>query len=169
MSIYAQAVQSGVSSLQLMATGENAATKAAYNQAYQIASKRINIAEAKHTAELNVSAIEQDKVLSNTHIRLQQDQAEANAIVNAAVAGVEGGSVDDVLYDTERNEAMAIHANKQRTEQQKEQQLAVIGTQQSALLSIEEPDIDYFGNLLQAFSSFELDDTDISEALSNKK
>lgn len=168
MSLYKQAVQSGVSSLQLLATGENAATKSAYNASYKAAAQRINIANAKHTAQLNISAIEQDRILSNTQIRMQQDQAEANAIVNAAVAGVEGQSIEDVIYDTEKNEALASNTVNRKAEQATEQQLAAIATQQSALLSVDEPDIDYTGDLLLAFSSFSMDDFKIHEALTSQ-
>lgn len=166
--MYAQAAMSGMSALQLMATGENAQTKAAYNEAYAIAAQKSNIREAKHTAELNIAAIKQDKITSNTQIRMAQDQAEAMALVNAAAAGVEGGSVEDVLYETEKNEAFALNSANRKAEQATESQLAQIGSQASSLLAIQEPEISYVGELMSAFSSFELGDLEIGEALSSE-
>lgn len=168
MTMYMQAVQSGVSALELAFTGDNAQTRAAYNQAYQVAAQKAAIQEAKHAAELNVAAIEQDKVTSNTQIRMAQDQAEARAIVNAATAGVEGGSVEDVVYETEKNEAFAINSASRQSEQATESQLAIIGSQSSALLAVQEPEISYVGDLMQAFSSFEMSDLKTSEALSSE-
>lgn len=163
-----QAMQSGMSGLEIAFTGENAQTRAAYNQAYQAAAQRASILEAKHAAELNIAAIEQDKITSNTHIRMAQDQAEAMAIVSAATAGVEGGSADDVIYETKKNEAFALNNASRKSEQAKESQLAIVGSQSSALLAVQEPEISYAGELMQAFSSFELSDLETSEALDSE-
>lgn len=142
---------------------------ASYNAAYAAAARRTAIAEAKHTAELNISAIQQDKITSNSNISMKQMQAEAATKVNAATAGVEGGSVNSVLYDTERNKAFALNAMNAQAEQAQNQQVAQIGSQQSALLSVTEPQSslanDITGNLMDAFSSFEMKDLDIAEAL----
>ena len=165
--MYAQAAMSGMSALQLMGTGENAETKAAYNQAYAEAAHKAAIREAKHTAELNIAAIKQDKITSNTQISMAQDQAEARAIVSAAAAGVEGGSVDDVIYETKKNEAFALNSANRRAEQATESQLAQIGSQSSSLLAIQESEISYVGELMSAFSSFEMSDLDTGEALSS--
>lgn len=168
MSLYAQAASSGMSSLQLMATGENAATKTAYNQAYAVAAQRSAIQNARHTAQLNISAIERDKILSNTAIQLKQNQAKAMILVNAAAAGVEGGSVNDTINETEKNESLAISMSNQRAEQAKESQLAAIGSQSSSLLAIQDTEISLVGEMMKAFSSFELEDLRVSEALNNK-
>lgn len=167
MSIYMMAAQQGISSLELMATGENAQTRAAYNEAYNVAAKKAAIREARHTAQLNISAIEQDKITSNTRVRMAQDQAKAMAIVNAAAVGIEGGSFEDMIYETEKNEAFALSSMSKKAEQAQEGQLAAIGSQTSNLLSIQEPEISYTGELLAAFSSFELGDLEISEAISS--
>ncbi len=168
MSLYMQSVQSGMSSLQLLATGSNAATKASYNEAYKVAASRFNMAAAKQTAQLNISAIEQDKVMSNTQIRINQNQAEANVIVQAAAAGVEGGTIDDIVYDSKKNEALAVASSNKQAENAKESQLAQIHGQQSALLSIDEPEVDFVGNLLSSLGSFELGDLDIADAFAKQ-
>jgi len=168
MSLYAQAVQTGMSSLQLAFTGDNAKTKVAYNEAYKTAQHKSNIMKAKQQAQFNIGAIEQDRVTTNTAIQMSQDQAEAHATVAAAVAGVGGGSVDDVIYDTERNEALALRSSNRQAEQQKESQLAQIGNQTSSLLAIEEPETSYVGELFKSFSAFELEDIRIGEALANR-
>jgi hypothetical protein len=141
------AVQKGMSAAQIMLMGDNAGTKAAYNAAYQVAAQRSAIQEAKHTAALNISAVKQDKVLSDASIQLNQDQAAAMALVQAAAAGVEGGSVEDTIYETERTEAMALAANRKKAEQQEEQYLATIGSQTSALLTIEDPEYSSLGSM----------------------
>jgi hypothetical protein len=168
MSIYATAMQQGVSSLALMATGDNAQTKAAYNSAYQTATQRFNLANATHTAQLNISALKQDKILTDTQIKMSQDQAQALAKVSAAAAGVEGGSVDDVIYDTEKNEALALRRNEKNTEMNLEQQLASVYSGQSALLAVQDEEYDMLGELLQSFSNFELGDFKTAEAFANK-
>lgn len=165
--LYQQAVQSGVSALQLAVTGSNAQTKEAYNAAYKAEASRLNIAKNRHTSQLNIAAIEQDKVMSNTLIKMKQNQAEAMAKVSAAAAGVEGGSVDDVINDTETNSVFAIAASNRRAEQDKDTQLANIGNMSSALLSVDEPEFSVLGNLLQAFSSVNEKDFKTGEALSS--
>jgi len=165
MSVYAQAAATGIQSIGLMISGDTAT----YNAVYAAEARKTAIAEAKHTAELNISAIEQDKITSNTAIRMRQDQAEAQAKLSAAVAGVEGGSVDAVIYDTERNEAFALNAANQQAEQAKEAQAAQVGSQQSALLSVTEPESSLSeavtGGLMEAFSAFELSDLEIGAAM----
>ena len=165
MSMYVQAMQSGMSMAALAITGESAETKAAYNQAYQVAAQKASIQSAKQTAQLNVAAIAQDKITSNTQIQMAQDQAEALAIVNSSAAGIEGGSVEDVIYETEKNAAFATNSANQKADQATESQLNMIGSQSSALLAIEEPTISYAGELLEAFSSFELKDLKTHKAI----
>ncbi len=169
MSLYAQAAQQGMSTLQLLGTGSNAATKAAYNEQYQTTTQRFNLAQAKHTAQLNITATKQDKILTDTAIQMQQDQAQALAKVSAAASGVEGGSVDDVIYDTEKNEALALQRNKRNSEMNIEQHLASVYSGQSALLSVQDSEVDMFGDLIKSFSQFEMGDLKIAEAFANKE
>lgn len=169
MSIYAQAVQSGLSAAQLAFTGENAQTKAAYNQSFAEQAARLAAAERKHTAEKNISAIKQDKILSNTQIQMSQDQAEAFAKVNAAAAGVQGQSVEDVVYQTEANETYAMSRNKRQADQRIESELARVNSAQASLLSVTDSSPNVMGDLLNAFSSFERKDFKISEALNSKE
>ena len=168
MSLYAQAMSSGMAALEIGLTGANATSRAAYNTAYVEATRKAGVLEAKHATELNMSAIAQDRITSNTHIRMLQDSAEAQAIVNAAAAGVEGGSVRDVINSTETNAVLAKGRSNQAHKQQLEQQKSMIVSQQSAMLSVDEPEISYAGSLMSAFSSFELSDIKISESLNSK-
>lgn len=166
MSIYAQAVQTGVTSLEILATGSSAATRAAYNTAYAEAAQRANILSVRQTLQKNMAAVQQDKVTSNTSIQMKQDQAEAWAKVSAATAGVEGGSVEDALYETEKNEAFALQASQRNADQQMANLGTQIGNQTSNLASVQNTEESLFGDLLTAFSSFESSDLDITEAFS---
>lgn len=167
MSIYGQAVQSGMTSIELLATGSSAATTAAYNQAYAEANQRSNILNARQALQQNMSAVQQDKVTSNTMIQMKQDQAEAWAKVNAATAGVEGGSVEDSIYETKKNESFALQASQRNADQQMASMGTQIGNQTSQFQSVQNTEISYAGELLQAFSSFEKSDLDIAEAFWN--
>lgn len=168
MSIYAQAVQTGMSSAELLLTGSNAATTQAYNQAYAEATQRSNIMQARQTLMQNMSSVQQDKVTSNTAIQMKQDQVEAWAKVSAATAGVEGGSVEDTLYETKKNEAFALQSAQAKADQQTSQMATQIGNQTSQLNAVQNTELNYFGDLLQAFSSFEKSDLDIAEAFWNE-
>lgn len=166
MSIYAQAVQSGVTSLELLATGSSAATQQAYNQAYSEATQRANVLAVRQTLQKNIAAVQQDKVTSNTAIQMKQDQAEAWAKVSAATAGVEGGSVDDAIYDTKKNESFALQASQREADQKIAGLATQVGNQTSSYAGISNTELSMTGDLLQAFSSFELSDLDIAEAFS---
>lgn len=166
MSIYAQAVQTGVTSLEILATGSSAATRAAYNTSYAEAAQRANILSVRQTLQKNMAAVQQDKVTSNTSIQMKQDQAEAWAKVSAATAGVEGGSVEDALYETEKNEAFALQASQRNADQQMANLGTQISNQTSNLASVQNTEESLFGDLLTAFSSFESSDLDIAEAFS---
>ena len=165
--LYQQALMTGIQAL--AGTEADRVYDQTYNQVYANEAKKANIRNAMHTANLNLASIQKDKVLTNTKVRMQQDEAEAAATVAAATAGVEGGSVDDILYETERNEAMAINAAEQRADQASEGQLAQIGSGMNSLLAVNDslPEISYVDDLLGAFSSVTLDDVAIGEAFSS--
>lgn len=128
--LYAQAAQSGMSALNLMAGGENAGTISAYNTAYDAQYKKYVALDAKTTAERNISAINQDKILSNLNIQMNQQAAEAAAQVSAAVAGVEGSSVDAGMYQIGANASMAKQSAEAQADQLTEQQLANVNSAQ---------------------------------------
>jgi len=128
--LYAQAIQSGMSSLNLMAGGDNAGTIAAYNEAYNSQYKKYTALDAKTTAESNIAAINQDKILSNLSIQMNQQQAEAAAQISAAVAGVEGSSVDAGMYQIGANASMAKQSVEAQADQLTEQQLANVSSAQ---------------------------------------
>ena len=166
MSIYAQAVQSGMQGMELFATGSNAGTVAAYNTAYAEAAAKANILSVRQTLQQNIAAVQQDKVTSNTAIQMKQDQAEAWAKVSAATAGVQGGSVDDSIYETKKNESFALQASQRAADQKINTLGTQIGNQTSSFDSIQDTEISMTGDLLKAFSSFEYSDLDIAEAFS---
>lgn len=128
--LYAQAIQSGMSTMNLLAGGDNAGTIAAYNEAYGAQYKKYVALDAKNTAESNIAAINQDKILSNVQIQMKQAQAEAAAQVSAAVAGVEGSSVDAGMYQIGANASMAVAQVEAKAEQLTEQQLAQVNSAQ---------------------------------------
>lgn len=165
--IYMQAVQSGVAALELAASGSNAQTRTAYDAEYNKHVQAYNIREARHVAELNLAAIKQDKVTSNVQISMRQAHAEAAAVVSAATAGIKGGSVTDTVYETRKNEALALQTNKKQADQASEQQLAAIGSQTTSLLAVERSgeDISYVGEIMQGLSAFDREDMRNIEAL----
>lgn len=166
MSIYAQAVVSGITAL--AGTEADQVYASTYNQVRATETKKANIRSAMQAAQYNIAAVQQDKILSNIEVQINQDNAEAAAKVAAATAGVEGGSVDDVMYETEKNEAFAINRANRQADMETESYLAQISGSMSSLLSINEdlPEINYVDDLLGAFSSFEMNDAAIGEALS---
>lgn len=167
MSIYAQAVMSGINAL--AGTEADRVYASTYNQVRATEAKKANIRSAMQAAQYNIAAVKQDKVLSNIEVQINQDNAEAAAKVAAATAGVEGGSVDDVMYETEKNEAFAINRANRQADIATEGYLAQITGNMSSLLSINEdlPKISYVDDLLGAFSSFEVNDAAIGEAFSS--
>lgn len=122
-----------------MMTGASAdaAYEAAYGQYYTAFQGMHNAANQKVAAEANIAAIEQDRINTDMVIAMQQDQAEAQAKVSAAVSGVEGQSVKDVIYQTEVNSSVAKSNNRKNAEQQIENQLATIYQSSSTLLALD--------------------------------
>jgi len=158
MAIYAAAVSSGMGAAQELLTGSSAQSTAAFNAAYDAQARRLAAASLKNTAEKNISAIKQDKILTNSAIQMKQNAAEAMIKVNAATSGVEGGSVDDTIYSTEANESFAINRNKRQADQAIEGQLAKVNSAQASLLSVRDEKISATGNLLKAATSLDSGD-----------
>ena len=134
--LYASAAQSGISALQTALSGDTAATVAAYNTEYSRISNSYAALDAKSTAESNIGAITQDKILTNVQIQLNQQQAEAAQQVSAATAGVSGQSVDAGIYQTGANASMAVAAAEAKADQLTEQQLAAVNSAQTTYSSI---------------------------------
>jgi nitric oxide reductase large subunit len=121
--------------------GADAAYEAAYGKFYSAAAGMINAGNQKVAAEANIAAIQQDKINTNVIIDMQQDKAEAQAKVAAAVSGTEGQSVSDTIYETEINSSVAKSNNRARAQQQVEQQLAQVYQSQSTLLALDNPEV----------------------------
>jgi hypothetical protein len=136
--LYAQAITQGIGTLQLLAGGDNAGTIGAFNAEYNKFAKQYAALDAKNTAESNISAINQDKILSNVAIQMKQQEAQAAAQVSAAVAGVEGGSVDAGMYSIDANAAMAVSQMEAKADQLTEQQLAMVASAQTTFNSVPE-------------------------------
>lgn len=171
MSIYAQAVTSGVTFIgDLMSSGEGSA---AYASGYNTMANKLRAASAKNVAERNISAVRQDKVLTNTKIQMQATQAEAMQRVQNAMIGRTGGSVTDVSTDIAKTAAQMTQSNEKATRQQEESLLASVNQSQGALLSAREEKVSMAGELMKAFSAFEFSDLklgkDIGEAMNGKK
>ncbi len=161
MPIYGAAITSGISALSLAFTGESAETTAAFNVAYATAARKASIIETRHAAQLSIAAIQQDKITSNIKIRMNQDQTEAWAKVNAAVAGVSGGSIDDVVEQTEADAVYAQAAAERQAEQRIDTLGSQIVSQTSSLGAVQEPIVDNgLGSFLQGISTLSLDDVE---------
>ena len=158
MSIYANTVSSGMDAM--FGISADRAYTQTYNQIYSQEMQKYNAAEGVHTAQMNIAAINQDQVTTNTTIRANQANAAAQAKVSAATAGVQGGSVDDIMYGTEANEAYAFQANQEKTDQAVQNQLTQIGTQSGVMLSVDESvqKPSYLDGVMNTFSSLSTDE-----------
>lgn len=169
MSGYAQAV-AGVADM-LTGASADAAYEAAYGRYYTSHQQMLNAANQKIAAEANINAIRQDRINTDTVIAMQQDKAEAQAKVAAAVSGTEGQSVDDVIYQTEVESSVAKQNNKKNADQQIENQLSQMYQAQSTLLAVDDPQVvepSMILNIATAASNFIEDDTlrgDMAESL----
>ena len=163
MSIYMQAVQSGVSSLALAMSGSNAETEEARIGAYNAQSRRIASSNARSAAEKNISAIAQDKILTNVNIRLQQSQAEAMQSLQAAFSGSEGGSIEDTVYVTQSGAENLIASNNRQAKQATEQQKSQVSGAHAAMLSVEDKKISTSDAVIGSLGSFELNDLKIAK------
>lgn len=164
MSVYAYAASQGISSLNLLAGGQNAGTVGAYNAAYQAEANRMAARDVINTAESNIAAINQDKILTNVAIELQQQQAQANAAVSAATAGVSGGSVDAVSYGIDVNASMQKQHVEARADQLTEQQLGAIYSGSITLSSIQDqPETTVVDGLMTAASQVTNQDLKIAK------
>ena len=134
--LYAQAAKTGISSLNLAMGGDNAVTIAAYNESYSRVAQSYAALDSKNAAESNMGAINQDKILTNSKIQMNQQQAEAAQQVSAATAGVSGQSVDAGIYQTGANASMAVATAEAKAEQLTEQQLAAVNSAQTTYNSI---------------------------------
>lgn len=132
---YAQAML-GVVDL-LSGASVDAAYEAAYGQYYTAYSNRLNAANAKVAAEANIAAITQNRINTDMVIAVNQDKAEAQAKVAAAVTGTSGGSVDSVIYQTEVNSSLAKSNNRKSAQSMVEQQLAQVYQSQSTMLAMD--------------------------------
>tara|TARA_R110002020_G_scaffold131052_4_gene293049 strand:- start:1727 stop:2260 length:534 start_codon:yes stop_codon:yes gene_type:complete len=136
--MYAQAITQGIGAIHVATGGDNAGTIQAYNEAYSAQAQRYATLDAKNAAENNISAINQDKILSNVQIQMNQQEAEAAAQVSAAVAGVEGSSVDAGMYQIGANASMQVAQAEAKADQLTEQQLANVANAQVNYDSIPE-------------------------------
>jgi len=167
MALYAQAVQSGIKFAGLAAGVETAETVAAYNAEYSSISSKLAASRSRSATERNISAVNQDRINSNTKIRQQQDEAEAHAKVSAALAGSTGASVEAVASQTETNAALATSASNKAAEQQIENLKAgVYNSSMGLQTNVQVPKSSIVGDLANAFSSFELSDLETSATLS---
>jgi hypothetical protein len=163
--MYASAVQTGLSTI---ANYANVRGSPEFANAYNNAAARFRSASAKNTAERNISAVRQDKILSNTKIKLQATQAEAMQRVQNAMAGREGGSVNDTLSEIGKSESQMIQSTEKVARQQEESLLASVNAAQGALLSVRDEKISMLGSALDMFSGFEFSDIKLTNDLIDK-
>lgn len=129
--LYAQSITMGIDLM--FGASQDAAYDAAYGPYYRKHQQMFNAANQKVAAEANINAIRQDRINTDAMIAIQQDKAEASAKVMAAVSGVEGQSVRDVINQTEFNSSVAQSNNQRTAEQNIENQLSQIYQSQTSL------------------------------------
>lgn len=151
--LYAAAMQEGVASLEIMFTGSNAKTRAAYNEAYGAQAARIASRAKIRSAQRNLAAVQQDKILTNREIQVRNTQAQAMVKLSAAVAGVTGNSVDDVAHMNEVNQQRALSNNERQAEQLSDQFLNQIQSATAQSLGIQDRKISYGGDLISSLSN----------------
>ena len=170
MSIYAGAIQQGGAFANLALGGRTAETANAYNSTFSTISAKMAASRARSASERSISAVMQDKVLSNTKIRQNQDEAEAAARVSSALAGTRGASVDATIGQTKINESLATAASNKAAEQAKENAKAgVFNATMQMQTNIQQPKSTIAGNLINALSSFDMGDLATAEALGSEK
>ena len=160
MSMYQYAVMQGASALAEAITGHSAAADAAYNAQYKSTTAKLNARNARHAISINMSSIEQDKVLTNTAINVQKAQQRAAAVIAAAAAGVEGDSVDAVLYEADKAAAFEKRNVAARAEQEKESLFGQLSTLSDSQFNIPEPRFDLGGAVAGLVGS--IDETDLT-------
>ncbi len=133
----------------LTGASADAAYEAAYGKFYTANMQMLNAANQRSAAEANIAALTQSRINTNTVISMQQDKAEAQAKVMAAVSGTEGQSVRDTIYQTETNSSVAKSNVAKATNQQIESQLAAIYQSTTSMLAVDNPPVDE-GNLFMA-------------------
>lgn len=108
----------GMAMLPFKIAAENAKrAEALYEKDMQKGAALLASTRALNDEQRSIVALEQNRILSNTAIDANQRRAAAQAKVQAAVAGVEGGTVDQVLFETEKNQALATADVDTQTEQ----------------------------------------------------
>ncbi len=165
MSVYAHVLQTGV---QALATYADLEGSAAYANAYNNAAARFKAADAKNVAERNISAVRQDKVLTNAKIKIQATQAEAMQKVQNAVSGNEGQSADTVIGEIHKTANQMQQANEKQSRQQEESLLASVNNSHGALLSVRDSKESFASGLLSMFSAFEFSDLKLTNDLLEK-
>ena len=102
MSVYMAAA--GMAASLLDSSEADAIYDATYNKSMSI----FNAGQQKNAMEKQMANIKQEQVLGVANVALNQDAAEAQAKVNSAAAGVSGGSVEQVIYETNKDAAFAV-------------------------------------------------------------
>ena len=102
MSIYMAAA--GMAAQLISGTEADAVYDDTYNKSMSI----FNAGNQKSSIETQIASVRQEQVLGVANVELSQDAAEAQAKVNAAAKGVSGGSVEQLIYETNKTAAFAV-------------------------------------------------------------
>lgn len=102
MSMYMAAAQ--VAAQAMSGKEADAVYDATYNKQMAI----FNAGQQVNSLEAQIANVKQEQVLGVANVELNQAAAEAQAKVNAAAAGVSGGSVEQVIYETNKDAAHAV-------------------------------------------------------------
>lgn len=99
--------------------------RAVYDATYDAYMKRYtqmkNVMNQINVTELNITQLQQEKLMTDNMIRMAQDEAEAARKVSAATAGVQGSSVGQSITQTEMNKNLTLSKNRRNWENRKDQ------------------------------------------------
>lgn len=131
---YSQVIQQGMQSLATLVTGDTAT----FNQVYANEAKRYKAAQQEIAAISKISALNQDKMLTNTQIELNREKTAAEIKVMAAAYGTEGSAIDYQIEQNNRATGNAKLSVSKATEAAIEQQKAVVNDARLGLLSVKD-------------------------------
>jgi len=105
---YLSAVKTSVGSLLKLfdKTKQREAYNTAYQRVSQVAAAKRNMESMFHAEEINFNAVKADRLMVKTQLQMKRDDALALGKVNAAAAGVDGGSVEQSQYQHEVNKQL---------------------------------------------------------------
>lgn len=138
MSLYQESMASGLTALASSYTGASAESDAVYNEQYKREGARRAAAGRLDAAQSRIAVTQGNLMLSNLEIQIKQADAEAMTKVSAAVAGVEGSSIEQALQQAGTNAAFAKARVKQQIDQGIELELGKVNSSALDMLGVQD-------------------------------